>query len=181
MRAALDAGHAVVPIPGPSALLAALVASGLPTDAFVYLGFLPRKDSDRQWLLASVAREPRTLVAFEAPHRLLDALRDIESTLGDRPVAVARELTKLHEEIFRGRASAAWAHFAQKEILGEITLVIGGAPEAAQEPWDETRVRAEVEKRVNEGMKKKEAARRVAELSGWPVREVYKLTAVRDE
>jgi 16S rRNA (cytidine1402-2'-O)-methyltransferase len=142
----------------------------------VYLGFLPRKDSDRQRLLASVAREPRTLVAFEAPHRLLDALRDIESTLGDRPVAVARELTKLHEEIFRGRASAAWAHFAQKEILGEITLVIGGAPEAAQEPWDETRVRAEVEKRVNEGMKKKEAARRVAELSGWPVREVYKLT-----
>jgi len=181
VRAALDAGHAVVPIPGPSALLAALVASGLPTDAFVYLGFLPRKDSDRQWLLASVAREPRTLVAFEAPHRLLDALRDIESTLGDRPVAVARELTKLHEEIFRGRASAAWAHFAQKEILGEITLVIGGAPEAAQEPWDETRVRAEVERMVNEGMKKKEAARRVAELSGWPVREVYKLTAVRDE
>jgi len=176
VRAALDAGHAVVPIPGPSALLAALVASGLPTDAFVYLGFLPRKDSDRQRLLASVAREPRTLVAFEAPHRLLDALRDIESTLGDRPVAVARELTKLHEEIFRGRASAAWAHFAQKEILGEITLVIGGAPEAAQEPWDETRVRAEVERRVNEGMKKKEAARQVAELSGWPVREVYKLT-----
>ena len=181
VRAALDAGHAVVPIPGSSALLAALVASGLPTDAFVYLGFLPRKDSVRQRLLGSVAREPRTLVAFEAPHRLLDALRDIESTLGDRPVAVARELTKLHEEIFRGRASAAWAHFAQKEILGEITLVIGGAPEAAQEPWDETRVRAEVEKRVNEGMKKKEAARRVAELSGWPVREVYKLTAVRDE
>jgi len=181
VRAALDAGHAVVPIPGPSALLAALVASGLPTDAFVYLGFLPRKDSDRQRLLASVAREPRTLVAFEAPHRLLDALRDIESTLGDRPVAVARELTKLHEEIFRGRASAARAHFAQKEILGEITLVIGGAPEAAQEPWDETRVRAEVEEMVNEGMKKKEAARRVAELSGWPVREVYKLTAVRDE
>jgi len=181
VRAALDAGHAVVPIPGPSALLGALVASGLPTDAFVYLGFLPRKDSDRQRLLASVAREPRTLVAFEAPHRLLDALRDIESTLGDRPVAVARELTKLHEEIFRGRAGAAWAHFAQKEILGEITIVIGGAPEAAQEPWDETRVRAEVERMVNEGMKKKEAARRVAELSGWPVREVYKLTAVRDE
>ena len=85
VRAALDAGHAVVPIPGPSALLAALVASGLPTDAFVYLGFLPRKDSDRQRLLASVAREPRTLVAFEAPHRLLDALRDIESTSATGP------------------------------------------------------------------------------------------------
>jgi 16S rRNA (cytidine1402-2'-O)-methyltransferase len=144
VRAALEAGHAVAPVPGPSALLGALVASGLPTDAFVYLGFLPRKDSDRQRLLASVAREPRTLVAFEAPHRLLDALRDIASTLGDRPVAVARELTKLHEEIFRGTASAAWAYFTQKEVLGEITLVVGGAPEAAPELWDEARVRAAV-------------------------------------
>ncbi len=179
VRAALDAGHTVAPIPGPSALLGALVASGLPTDAFVYLGFLPRKDSDRRRLLASVAREPRTLVAFEAPHRLLDALRDVESTLGDRPVAVARELTKLHEEFFRGAASAARATFEQKEILGEITLVIGGASEAAQERWDETQVRAEVQRRVGEGMKKKEAARRVAELSGWPAREVYK--AAREE
>lgn len=177
VRAALDAGHAVVPVPGPSALLGALVASGLPPDAFVYLGFLPRKDSDRQRLLASVAREPRTLVAFEAPHRLLDALRDIEATLGDRPVAVARELTKLHEEIFRGPASAARAHFAQKEILGEITLVVGGAPEAAPEPWDEARVRAEVEKLAGEGLKKKDASRLVAELSGWPVREVYKVAS----
>ncbi len=175
VRAALDAGHAVAPIPGASALLGALVASGLPTDAFVYLGFLPRKDAARQRLLASVAREPRTLIAFEAPHRLLDALNDVESTLGDRPLAVARELTKLHEEIFRGQASAARSHFAQKEILGEITLVIGGAAEAAPEPWDETRVRAEVEQLAGEGMKKKEAARRVAELSGWPAREVYKL------
>ncbi len=177
VRAALDAGYAVVPIPGPSALLGALVASGLPTDAFVYLGFLPRKDSDRRRLLASVAREPRTLVAFEAPHRLLDALHDVGSTLGDRPVAVARELTKRHEEFFRGTASTARAYFAQKEILGEITLVVGGAPESAQERWAETRVRVEVEKRVNEGVKKKEAARQVAELSGWPVREVYRVAS----
>jgi len=175
VRAALDAGHAVAPVPGPSALLGALVASGLPTDAFVYLGFLPRRDADRKRLLASVAREPRTLVAFEAPHRLLDALSAVEAALGDRPLAVARELTKLHEEIFRGRASEARAHFAQKEILGEITLVVGGAAEAGEEKWDEARVRAEVGKMLAEGMKKKEAARRVAELSGWPVREVYKL------
>ena len=173
VRAALHAGHAVVPIPGPSALLAALVASGLPTDAFVYLGFLPRKGSDRQRLFASAVREPRTLVAFEAPHRLLDTLRDVEATLGDRPVAVARELTKLHEEIFRGTASTARAHFAEKEILGEITLVVGGAPEAAQEPWDEARVRGEVARLVSAGMKRKEASRLVAELASWPVREVY--------
>jgi 16S rRNA (cytidine1402-2'-O)-methyltransferase len=179
VRAVLDAGHAVVAIPGPSALLAALVASGLPTDAFVYLGFLPRKAGDRQRLLASVARELRTLVAYEAPHRLLDALAGIQSALGDRPVAVARELTKLHEEIFRGPASAAHAHFASKEILGEITLVIAGAAlMAAAEPWDVDQVRAELANLLAAGeLKKKDAARQVAEQSGWPAREVYRLAA----
>lgn len=175
VRAALDSGHAVTPVPGASALLAALVASGLPTDAFVYLGFLPRKDSDRRRLLASVSREPRTLIAFEAPHRLLDSLSDIQSTLGNREMAVARELTKIHEEIFRGSASAARAHFASKEILGEITLVIAGADPHAEEKWDEARVQAELQKLADEGMKKKDAAKFVAELSGWPPREVYKI------
>jgi len=177
VRAALDAGHRVTPIPGASALLAALVASGLPTDTFLYLGFLPRKDSDRRRLLASVSREPRTLVFFETPHRLLDSLAALEAILGDRPLAVARELTKLHEEVFRGRVSEARAHFGQKDILGEITLVVGGASAGAEAAWDEARVRAELKKLLAGGMKKKEAARLAAELSGWPVREVYKMTA----
>ena len=178
VRAALAAGHAVTPIPGPSALLAALVASGLPSDAFVYLGFLPRKAGERQRLLESVADEPRTLVAFEAPHRLLEALAAVEAVLGDRPVAVARELTKLHEEIVRAPASQARRHFEQKEILGEITLVIGGAataqPAAA---WDAPRVRAELEKRLSAGAHKKDAARQVAALANWPQRDVYRLAA----
>ena len=178
VRAAIEAGYAVVPIPGASALLSALVASGLPTDAFTYLGFLPRKDSERRQLLASVAREPRTLVAYEAPHRLLEALAEVEAALGDRPVAVARELTKLHEEIFRGPASAARRHFAEKpEILGEITLVIAGAPAAAPEKWEPGRVRAEVAHMLAGGLKKKDAARLVADLSGWAQREVYRLAA----
>jgi 16S rRNA (cytidine1402-2'-O)-methyltransferase len=176
IRAALDSGHTVVPIPGASALLAALVASGLPTDSFVYVGFMPRKESDRRRLLASLAHWPRTLVAFEAPHRLLDTLHDIESTLGDRTLAVARELTKLHEEIFHGRASEARAHFSQKEILGEITLVIAGAA-VIEEKWDEARVHAEVQHLVQSGLKKKEAAQIVADLSGWPTREVYRLAS----
>jgi len=179
VRGALEAGHAVVPIPGASAVLAALVASGLPTDSFVYVGFLPRKQADRQQLLASLSREPRTLVAFEAPHRLLDALADIEATFGDRPLAVARELTKLHEEIFRGVVSAARAHFGQKEILGEVTLVIAGATTGAIEKWEEARVRAEVGKLIEGGMKTKDAARWVAELSGWPQREVYRVASSR--
>jgi 16S rRNA (cytidine1402-2'-O)-methyltransferase len=179
VRAVLAAGHPVVAIPGPSAVLAALVASGLPTDAFVYLGFLPRKAGERQRLLASVAREPRTLVAYEAPHRLLVALSDLQAALGDRPVAVARELTKLHEEIFRGAASAAREHFSQKEILGEITLVIGGAGLAvADEAWDVEQVREALELLLSDGeLKKKDAARLVAEKSGWPAREVYRLAA----
>jgi 16S rRNA (cytidine1402-2'-O)-methyltransferase len=175
VRAALAAGHTVVPIPGASALLAALVASGLPTDSFIYLGFLPRHATHRRQLLASLARERRTLVAYEAPHRLLETLDAVEATLGDRPVAVARELTKVHEEIFRGPASAARAHFASKEILGEVTLVIGGAPAEAAAAWDSARVRAEVAELVAGGVKRKDAARMVADLSGWPQRDVYRL------
>jgi 16S rRNA (cytidine1402-2'-O)-methyltransferase len=175
VRAALAAGHAVAPIPGPSALLAALVASGLPGDSFIYLGFLPRKPGERRQLLASVAAEPRTLVAFEAPHRLLEALADIEAVLGDRPVAVARELTKLHEEIVRAPASQARHHFEQKEVLGEITLVIGGAAAAKPAAWDAGRVRAELARLVSGGAQKKEAARQVAQLAGWPPRDVYRM------
>jgi 16S rRNA (cytidine1402-2'-O)-methyltransferase len=181
VRAALDAGHAVVPVPGASAVTAALVASGLPTHSFLYLGFLPRKSTDRRQVLASAARERRTLVAFEAPHRLRDALADIETVLGDRPLAVARELTKLHEEIFRGRVSQAKAHFADREVLGEITLVIGGAPEEPEAQWDEARVRAEVGRLVADGMSKKEAAQFVAQRSGWQHREVYRVAVGNDK
>jgi 16S rRNA (cytidine1402-2'-O)-methyltransferase len=176
VRAALAAGHAVVPIPGPSALLAALVASGLPSDSFVYLGFLPRKPHERRQLLASVAAEPRTLVAFEAPHRLLESLVDVEDVLGDRPVAVARELTKLHEEFVRAPASEARRHFEHKEILGEITLVIAGAAAEPPAAWDAGRVRAELDRLVSGGAPKKDAARQVARLAGWPPREVYRLS-----
>jgi 16S rRNA (cytidine1402-2'-O)-methyltransferase len=175
VRAALAAGHAVVPVPGASALLAALVASGLPTDAFVYLGFLPRKPAERRSLLAGVAREPRTLVAYEAPHRLLETLAEVQAQLGDRPVAVARELTKLHEEIFRGPVSAAHAHFAAGEVLGEITLVIGGAPAVAEAAWPAAQVQAEVAELVAGGLRLKEAARLVADRAGWPQRDVYRL------
>jgi 16S rRNA (cytidine1402-2'-O)-methyltransferase len=179
VRAALEAGHHVTPIPGPSAVMAALVTSGLPTDSFIYMGFLPRKDSERQRLLAPLAREPRTVVAFESPHRLLDSLTAIEELLGDRRIAVARELTKLHEEIFRGTVAEARAHFGAKEILGEITLVIAGA--AQEERWDEPHVRAELSKLLAYGVKRKEAAKLVAELSGWPQREVYQLAVSQEE
>ncbi|MBP1694620.1 MAG: hypothetical protein H6Q37_2503, partial [Chloroflexi bacterium] len=112
VRAVLDSGYTVSPIPGPSAPLAALIASGLPTDAFLYLGYLPRKAGERQKLLAGIQELPFTLIFLEAPHRLLAALQDLVSVLGDRQISVARELTKLHEELYRGSISQALAHFS---------------------------------------------------------------------
>ena len=176
VRAALARGYPVTAIPGPTALVTALVLSGLPTDRFVYLGFLPRRRSQRRALLEEVARVRWTLVAFEAPHRLLGALADLEAVLGDRPIAVCRELTKMFEEVWRGTISGARAHFAAQEPRGEFTLVIGGALE--EERWDEQQVRAALEERLKAGMPPARAAREVAALSGWPRREVYSLTTL---
>ncbi len=174
--AAIERDIPVVPIPGPSALVTALTVSGLPTDSFVYVGFLPRRATHRRRLLASLAAEQRTLVAFEAPHRLLKSLADVRDTLGDRPIAVARELTKLHEEVWRGTVSGALAHFERHRPRGEFTLVIGGATEAEREVWDEERVRATVEALLGEGASLPQAVKQVATRSGWPRRRVYDLT-----
>jgi 16S rRNA (cytidine1402-2'-O)-methyltransferase len=172
IRAAIERGIPVTPIPGPTAAVTALVASGLPTDAFVFLGFLPRRSVDRRRVLGAVARERRTLVAYEAPHRLVESLADVQEALGDRAIAVARELTKVHEEIWRGTLSGARQRF-KDEALGEITLVIAGAPEAGR--WPESDVVAAVEQALREGTSPSEAAREVAALSGWPRREVYQI------
>lgn len=174
VRAAIARGFEIVPIPGASALTAALVASGLPTDAFVYVGFLPRRAAARRRLLAALKDEPRTLVAFESPHRLAAALSDVEAVLGDRQIAVARELTKLHEEIWRGPVSGARERFAQA-VRGEITLVIAGAPDTTA-VWTEAQVREHVARLMAEGMSSREAARQTAAVSGWSRRDVYRLT-----
>ena len=126
--ASIERGISVVPIPGASAVITALVVSGLPTDQFLYVGFLPRRKGQRQRLLSSIIDESRTIVAFETPHRLKEALSDIEEILGDRRLSVCRELTKVHEEIFRGRVSQAREHFV--EPRGEFSLVIEGKTRA---------------------------------------------------
>jgi len=134
--AAIQQGIPVVPVPGPSAIIAALVVSGLPTNRFVYLGFLPRKRSERVRVLTSFEGERHTLVAFEAPHRLVESLMDVASVLGDRRIAVVREATKIHEEVFRGKITEAMAHFSSPR--GEYTLVIDGKgePEKPEPPSD---------------------------------------------
>jgi 16S rRNA (cytidine1402-2'-O)-methyltransferase len=107
VKAALQAGHTVCPIPGPSAPLAALAASGLPTDSFLFLGYLPRKSTERRALMGQISNLPYTLILLESPHRLLAALKDLAFCLDDRQIAIARELTKLHEQIWRGKISEA--------------------------------------------------------------------------
>jgi 16S rRNA (cytidine1402-2'-O)-methyltransferase len=127
IKAAIEADLQVVPIPGGSAVTTALAVSGLPSDQFVYLGFLPRKKGEKRTLLASVSEEPRTLICFESPYRVLDSLQAMLETLGDRSVAVCRELTKLHEEVFRGPLTSAVEHF--RKPRGEFTIVVQGTGE----------------------------------------------------
>ena len=124
VRACISEGIAVVPIPGASAVLAGLVASGLPTDRFVFEGFLPKKKG-RKRRLNILSSEERTIILFESPERVVRTLKDCFDSFGDRPVAVCREITKLHEDIWRGRLSNGSQHFEGKKVKGEITLLIG--------------------------------------------------------
>jgi 16S rRNA (cytidine1402-2'-O)-methyltransferase len=175
VRAAISSGFLVVPVPGASAILAAVAVSGLATDSFLFLGFLPRRAMARRRLLASVRAESRTIICFEAPHRLLRALEDILQTLGDREVAVACELTKMYENVWRGLVSAAVVHSQTEAPRGEYTLVLAGAPEAPQERWEEQRVRQALSQLLADGFSRRDAAVEVCEMSNWPKREVYRL------
>ncbi len=170
IQAALETGYGVVPVAGPSALLAALVVSGLPTDSFVYLGFLPRKEGKRKRLLSSLVGETRTLVAFEAPHRLLATLEDVGEILGQRRVAAARELTKLHEEVIRGATDEVIRHFQNNPARGEVTLVMAGAEEPG---WGQEKVEQALRRLASEGRTGSRAVKEVAKLSGRARAEVY--------
>jgi 16S rRNA (cytidine1402-2'-O)-methyltransferase len=172
VEAAVASGHRVVPVPGPSALTAALAASGLPTRRFHYLGFLPRRAGQRRRLLREIASLPATLVAFEAPHRLRQTLRDLREALGDRHVVVCRELTKLHEEIFRGALSTALEHFS--EPRGECTLVIEGAGEAKPKPETPVDIEGQLRALKEQGLRARDAVREVSRHSGVSRRTVYR-------
>jgi 16S rRNA (cytidine1402-2'-O)-methyltransferase len=175
IQAVIERGFPIVPLPGSTALIPALVSSGLPTDSFIYLGFLPRKAGARRALLESVRHGQHTLALYEAPHRLLETLADLYAVLGNRQVAVARELTKLHEEIWRGTLDQALAYFGGGTPRGEITLIVAGATPAVPEVWPEERVRAALAERLARGEPRSAAAGVVAAESGWPRRRVYDL------
>jgi len=170
-------GFPVEVAPGVSAVTTALAVSGLPGDAFLFLGFLPRRRQDRRPQLEAVAPLPQTLVIFEAPHRVGATLQDLLDTLGDRRVSVCRELTKLHEEVFRGTLSQAIRHFDSPR--GEFVLVVAGADAASGEAGaaatDPEEVQRQLEELRQSGVKAREAVALVAASSGWPKNRVYQL------
>jgi len=175
VAAARAAGRPVVCVPGPSAVTTALVSSGLPTGRFCFEGFLPAKASQRRARLEQLATEERTLVLFEAPHRLLELLEDLLAVLGDRPLRVARELTKRHEEQVGPTVQAALDQFRSQPPQGECTLVLGGAAPAPPPVWDDDQLRGQLHQLLATGLSSKDAARELARRSGHSRRALYAL------
>ena len=177
VREAHESDVDITCLPGPSAALAALVLSGLPVARFAFEGFLPRKDGDRRRRLASLATEDRTMVFFEAPHRLDASVRDMADAFGmDRRAAVCRELTKTYEEVKRDSLGEL-ARWAEGEVRGEITIVVAGASDDERRDasglGDDEAIAAEVRKRMESGLSRKEAAAEVADRAGLSKRYVY--------
>jgi len=172
VSAAIGEGIPVVPVPGPSVVITALVVSGLPTGRFSYLGFLPRRAGERRRALEAVRDEPGPIVILEAPHRLQAALSAILEVLGDRQIAVCRELTKLHEEVFRGNTSGALAHFS--EPRGEFTLVLAGRGETAK-PALTPGIEAELARLRRDGASAREATGKLAQETGLGRKELYRV------
>ena len=180
--AALAAGHSVVPLPGANAAITALAGSGLPTTPFLHLGFLPRKAGALRDLLASRSNERATLVAYESPQRLATTLATLKEAWGsDRTICVAREISKLHEEFWRGTIGEAAAHFAAGPTRGEITLVIAGATDAA-ERWGEAQLQQAIQNALADQKPLREIARELAQTSGWGRRVIYQMgLTIRDQ
>ncbi len=173
VQAALASRFDVVPVPGPSAPIAALTVSGLPTDSFLYLGYLPSKSSERRKSLLQISDLTYTLIFLESPHRIVDSLEDILFTLGDRRICLAREMTKLYEEYWRGQISGAIEHFKSKAPRGEFTLVVEGKRKEERSVWTEDELLKAIKRELKAGRSAKEISAELAEKSGWNKKEVY--------
>jgi 16S rRNA (cytidine1402-2'-O)-methyltransferase len=175
VRAALASNFDVRPVPGPSAPISALAVSGLPTDSFLYLGYLPHKTSDRNKFIQQVRDLHYTLIFFESPHRIVEALEDLRSILGDRRICVAREMTKMFEEYWRGTISGAFEYFKSQPARGEFTLVVEGKTKEERDIWTEAELLAAIQKELKSQKSAKEISANLAEQSGWNKKEVYTL------
>jgi 16S rRNA (cytidine1402-2'-O)-methyltransferase len=175
-NACIEAGIAVIPIPGPSAAVTALAASGLPSDRFVFEGFLAVKAKERRDRLNSLKHETRTLIFYEAPHRLLETLSDLANILGEnRQIVLARELTKIHEEFWRGTIEDAIAFYRTKTPKGEFTLVVAGTPREENLVLSPQELKVELKQLIEQGMTRSQASRQLAQLTNIPRRQIYQL------
>ena len=170
---AIRAGVRIIPVPGASALTAVLSASGLPTDRFVFEGFLPARKTQRRERLQTLRDETRTLIFFEAPHRLKDTLGDIRELLGNREAVLAREVSKIHEEFLRGPASELVRALGSDAIRGEVTLIISGS--SGLPGVSEDRLKAEILELKGKGFRVKEIAEVLGEKFGYPKKDIYRL------
>src|SRR5688572_14779187 len=175
VRAALASNYDVRPVPGPSAPIAALTVSGLPTDSFLYLGYLPHKTSERHKRLEEVESQPYTLVFLESPYRIVESLEDILSILGNRKIFVGREMTKMFEEYWRGDAREAVEYFKSQPARGEFTLVIEGKTADENEKWTVERLQNAIEIELRNKKSAKDISADLAIQSGWKKKEVYAL------
>ena len=175
VRAALAAGFDVRPVPGPSAPISALAVSGLPTDAFLYLGYLPHRKAERRNFVSHAASVTYTLIFLESPYRIVEALEDLLATLGDRRVCVAREMTKMFEEYWRGTVSGALEYFKSQPARGEFTLVVEGKDKEERTVWTEEELRRAIESESRNDKSAKEISAELAEQSGWNKKDIYRL------
>ncbi|MEQ9620495.1 16S rRNA (cytidine(1402)-2'-O)-methyltransferase [Coleofasciculus chthonoplastes] len=175
VQAAIEAGILVIPIPGATAGITALSASGLPTDRFVFEGFLPASGQERQQRLEVLAAESRTLIFYESPYRLQQTLQDFATIFSpSRQIVLARELTKLHEQFWRGTIEDAIAYYTDHEPKGEFTLILAGAP--AEIPvLSEAALKAELSQLINQGLSRSQAARQLSHLTNLPRRQLYQM------
>jgi 16S rRNA (cytidine1402-2'-O)-methyltransferase len=180
VKAALDSKFDVKPIPGPSAPITALIVSGLPTDSFLYLGYLPHKTSERHRRLEEVENQPYTLVFLESPYRIVEALEDIFLILGERKICVAREMTKMFEEYWRGNVSGAIQHFKSQPPRGEFTLVVDGKKDDGNVKWTEEQLQKAIENELQNEKSAKEISIELAKQSGWNKKDVYRLINQQD-
>jgi 16S rRNA (cytidine1402-2'-O)-methyltransferase len=172
---ALASGFDVKPVPGPSAPISALAVSGLPTDSFLYLGYLPHKKGERRKFVERISNSPYTLIFLESPHRILDSLADLHSSLGDRRICVAREMTKMFEEYWRGTLRGAIDYFKSQEVRGEFTLVLEGKMKEERAMWTEEELLAAIQAESRGEKAAKEISADLSERSGWNKKEVYRL------
>jgi len=175
VQGAIEAGISVIPIPGATAGITALSASGLPTDRFVFEGFLPASGQERQQRLEVLAAESRTLIFYESPYRLQQTLEDFANIFSpSRQIVLARELTKLHEQFWRGTIEDAIAYYTDHEPKGEFTLILAGAP--AETPvLSEVALKAELSQLINQGLSRSQAARQLSHLTNLPRRHLYQM------